>query len=349
MKLIHTLAFTVGLTAVATTMTGCAHNTGHTAEPNRQPAPVRMQSNGGASPSDLTEGRHIVPIRTLQNTGYVSLDDIAKATGFHGAWIRGGAYGVGDYDAAWVFRTGQSTVSIAGRNWTMPASAIKSDGRLFVPVSALQKLFGDVTVFAVEESDVAFFPKPTASETGVTGSSLNFADARPIKSAHPAKPAIAESNSYEAADTSNASKETVSADANSGSDDPVIAFARKYLGKVYEFGTATYSESGTFDCSSFTQYVFERFGVTLPRVARQQAESGTYVSRDNLHPGDLLFFYVPGRFKSDETVGHVGIYMGDGNMIHASPKPQDGVQITPINKAYWKTTFLYAKHYPLKE
>ncbi|MFC5468393.1 C40 family peptidase [Cohnella suwonensis] len=329
MKLISTLTLAVGLAAGATTLAGCVHNPGDTADLKQHSGPVHIQSNDGKSPSDLTEGRHIVPIRLLQNTGYVSLEDVSKATGFHGAWIRGGAYGVGDYDPAWVFKTGQSTVSIAGSNWRMPASAIKTDGQMFVPVGALQKLFGDVTVFAIEKDDIAFFPKPTPNETGVTGKSLDFADAKPIK---PAKPALAEA---------------ANAGTNGGSDDAVIAFAKKYLGIVYEFGTEPYSKSGTFDCSSFTQHVFHRFGVSLPRVARRQAESGKYVSRDNLQEGDLLFFYVPGRFKSNKTVGHVGIYMGDGNMIHASPKPKNGVQVTPINKPYWKDTFLYAKRYPL--
>jgi hypothetical protein len=52
---------------------------------------------------------------------------------------------------------------------------------------------------------------------------------------------------------------------------------------------------------------------------------------------------VPGRFKTDKIVGHVGIYMGNNQMIHASPKPKDGVQITNINQPYWKKTFLSAK------
>jgi cell wall-associated NlpC family hydrolase len=136
-----------------------------------------------------------------------------------------------------------------------------------------------------------------------------------------------------------------SGESNATRDDALVAFAKKYLGIVYEFGAGPYKESGTFDCSSFTQLVFEQFNVKLPRVASQQAEMGTYVARDNLQVGDLLFFYVPGRFKSNETVGHVGIYIGDGNMIHASPEPENGVQVTPINKEYWKDTFLYAKRY----
>jgi cell wall-associated NlpC family hydrolase len=83
----------------------------------------------------------------------------------------------------------------------------------------------------------------------------------------------------------------------------------------------------------------------LPRVARKHAEEGSFVARDKLQVGDLLFFNVPDRFKSHEVIGHVGMYIGDGKMIHASPKPEDGVQITLINKPYWKETFLFAKRY----
>jgi len=57
----------------------------------------------------------------------------------------------------------------------------------------------------------------------------------------------------------------------------------------------------------------------------------------------LMFYYVPGRFKSNKVVGHVGIYMGNQRMIHASPEPKNGVQISSIDKAYWKMTFLRAK------
>lgn len=302
-------------------LSGCIANPGDTQNLKQHSGPVKVQSDG-QSPTDLTEGRHIVPIKRIQNTAYVSLGDLTKATGFHGAWLRNGSYGVGDNDAAWQFKAADSSVLIAGNQGQMPAPAVKEGTNLYVPVEGLQKLFGGVTVFSVESNNVAFFPKPSPHETGATGRDLNFSDARP------AKPAMAGTSNQTATDTGS-----------------LITFAKKYMGVRYEFGTEAYAESKTFDCSSFTQHVFKRYGVGLPRVARQQAAKGTYTARDNLQVGDLLFFYVPGRFKSNEIVGHVGIYMGDGNMIHSSPKPEDGVQVTPINKAYWKKTFLYAKRY----
>ncbi|MOA01676.1 putative endopeptidase precursor [compost metagenome] len=85
----------------------------------------------------------------------------------------------------------------------------------------------------------------------------------------------------------------------------MVAYAKKYLGVPYEFGAEPYEQSKAFDCSSFTQHVFKKFGQTLPRLARDQAKLGTSVNRSNLQVGDLIFFTVPGRFENDKIAGHV--------------------------------------------
>lgn len=314
----------------AALLSGCAGNgAGDTKNMKEESAPMRIQANG-QSPADLTEGRHLVPIKTLQNGPYVSLDDFALATGYHGAWLRNGSYGVGDNDPAWLFRTGESDVQAGDDTVRLPGPAVREGNSLYIPVDGLKPLFGDVTVFTVESEQVSFFPKPTPEGTGVSGVALDFADAKPDAAPTTAKPG------------SNGDPQAVPAIADSERDD-MISFAKKYMGVKYEFGAESYSQSKTFDCSTFVRYVYDHFGLDLPRLARQQAKKGKTVDRDQLKPGDLLFFYVPGRFKSNETVGHVGIYYGGGKMIHASPKPEDGVQITDINKEYWKDTFLYAK------
>lgn len=123
----------------------------------------------------------------------------------------------------------------------------------------------------------------------------------------------------------------------------IISTARRYLGVKYKFGAKPYAQSKRFDCSSYTQHVYRAHGVSLRRTARSQATQGIAISRKNLRVGDLLFFSVPGRFKSNKTVGHVGIYMGNNRMIHAGVSPKNGVQITSINKSYWKKTFLRAR------
>jgi len=90
------------------------------------------------------------------------------------------------------------------------------------------------------------------------------------------------------------------------SSNALLAYASQFLGIPYVWGGTSPSD---FDCSGFTQYVFAHFGVNLPRVSEAQQNVGTLVSRANLQPGDLVFFGTPAH--------HVGIYVGNGNMINA--------------------------------
>ncbi|MCW1095990.1 MULTISPECIES: C40 family peptidase [Streptomyces] len=91
--------------------------------------------------------------------------------------------------------------------------------------------------------------------------------------------------------------------------DKAIAFARAQIGKPYVWG-ATGPDS--YDCSGLTQAAWKAAGVTLPRVTYDQVNAGTTVSVSQAQPGDLVFFY--------DDISHVGLYIGDGMMIHA-PKP----------------------------
>lgn len=118
----------------------------------------------------------------------------------------------------------------------------------------------------------------------------------------------------------------------------LVAYAKRFLGVTYEFGADAYSNSKTFDCSSFTQHVFGHFNVDLPRLASEQAKEGRDVGRSDLKAGDLVFFTVPGRFKNDRIPGHVGIYIGNGKFIHTWGGP--GVQISPLDSGYWHGVIL---------
>ncbi|MEU5596495.1 NlpC/P60 family protein [Streptomyces sp. NPDC020298] len=88
-----------------------------------------------------------------------------------------------------------------------------------------------------------------------------------------------------------------------------IAFARAQIGKPYVWGA---TGPGSYDCSGLTQAAWKAAGVSLPRTTYDQVNAGTTVSLANAQPGDLVFFY--------DDVSHVGVYIGNGMMIHA-PKP----------------------------
>lgn len=104
----------------------------------------------------------------------------------------------------------------------------------------------------------------------------------------------------------------------------IVAYAKKYLGYDYKYGGS--SPTTGFDCSGFTYYVYKHFGYTLSRSSTAQAKNGTNVAKTNLQPGDLLIF----KNQSLTAIGHVGIYIGNNKMIHAS-EPGVGVVITNLD------------------
>ena len=105
----------------------------------------------------------------------------------------------------------------------------------------------------------------------------------------------------------------------------IVEYALQYEGYPYVWGGT--SPSG-FDCSGFTTYVFRHFGITLNRVACDQARNGVAVDTSALQPGDLLCFY-----SSADYIGHVGIYIGNNRFIHASTYTT-GVIISELSGYY---------------
>ena len=99
---------------------------------------------------------------------------------------------------------------------------------------------------------------------------------------------------------------------NTSKGQEIANYAKQYLGCKYVYGG---SGPSTFDCSGFTMYVYKHFGVSLSHSARAQSKNGTYVAKENLEPGDLVFFKD---YETMDGIGHCGIYIGDGNFIHAS-------------------------------
>jgi cell wall-associated NlpC family hydrolase len=119
--------------------------------------------------------------------------------------------------------------------------------------------------------------------------------------------------------------------------DKVIATAKSLLGTPYVWGGESPQEGG-FDCSGLTQYVFKQGGYTLNRISKEQATQGIYVARQNIKPGDLIFY----SFEGNGIINHVGIYIGNGQMIH-SPKAGDVVKTTDITTSYWESRFVTAR------
>ncbi len=108
----------------------------------------------------------------------------------------------------------------------------------------------------------------------------------------------------------------------------VIDIAKQYIGVPYVYGGST--PSG-FDCSGLVQYVYRHMGINLNRVAADQAEQGVYVAKENLQPGDLVFFK-----KSGRVIHHVGLYVGNGNYLHA-PYTGRSVTIEPMTRSDYYT------------
>ena len=122
---------------------------------------------------------------------------------------------------------------------------------------------------------------------------------------------------------------TKSKGTNTGNDkiNKLIDTARSKLGCRYVWGA---TGPNTFDCSGLTQYCYRQIGIHLPRTSREQGRAGTYVSKSNLQPGDLIFFNNP--------ITHVGLYIGNNQMIHA-PTTGDVVKVANINNSYFKRNY----------
>ncbi|UUZ86075.1 C40 family peptidase [Paenibacillus sp. P26] len=122
---------------------------------------------------------------------------------------------------------------------------------------------------------------------------------------------------------------TVSASSKANS---IIATGKRYMGVRYQFAAPS-GRTNAFDCSSFTQYVYKKNGINLPRSSKQQSKVGTYVPKSQLKPGDLVFFYSP--------IHHVAIYIGNGKILHTYGKP--GVTISDMNSGWWKSHYATAR------
>lgn len=109
-----------------------------------------------------------------------------------------------------------------------------------------------------------------------------------------------------------------SAPNQSAAGDQIVSFARQFLGNPYRYGGTSLTEGA--DCSGFVQSVYKNFGINLPRTSQDQAAAGVDAGGiENARPGDLISY-----------IGHIGIYTGNGQLIHASG-PEDGIKISNVD------------------
>jgi len=120
----------------------------------------------------------------------------------------------------------------------------------------------------------------------------------------------------------------------------ILSRANAYKHAPYARGASLETSSAT-DCSGFVQFIYHGFKIDLPRSSAEQAQVGKVVTHNmdfsKLLPGDLLFFR-----RSGNHIGHAGIYLGEGKMIHASNR-RLGVTITDLRQGYYEGTFVVAK------
>ena len=119
----------------------------------------------------------------------------------------------------------------------------------------------------------------------------------------------------------------------------VLFRALGLVGTPYRWGGNT-PDSG-FDCSGLIGFVFrDAAGISLPRTTREMINvNAPLVARNNLKPGDLLFYSTAGRGR----VSHAGIYLGDNQFIHSSSRRSGGVRVDNLGDSYWSKTFIEAK------
>ena len=209
-----------------------------------------------------------------------------------------------------------SSKSLAKLKLNDELSVIKEENSTWTKVE-----YGDITGFVSTSliSSGKVEEKEDSAKEGSTTSRSGEESARKIAEE-------IEKEESESKTSTNAEEKDTSS--NSVTGKTIADYAQKFLGKDYVYGGT--SPSTGFDCSGLTYYVYKQFGYKLNRSAAGQASNGKEVAKSDLQPGDLVIFKNHALTK----IGHVGIYIGNNKMIHAS-EPGVGVIITDIDsKAY---------------
>lgn len=146
-----------------------------------------------------------------------------------------------------------------------------------------------------------------------------------------------ESTARSSEERTNNQEQTTTNDVVTSKGEEVVNYAKQYLKCKYVYGA---SGPSTFDCSGFTMYVFKHFGISLSHSATAQSKKGTYVAKEDLQPGDLVFFKD---YQTMDGIGHCGIYVGDGNFIHASSGTGYCVKLSTLLTGSYNTRYSTAR------
>ena len=116
----------------------------------------------------------------------------------------------------------------------------------------------------------------------------------------------------------------------------LVNLAKSKLGCRYVWGATGPNQ---FDCSGLTSWCYKQVGISIPRTSLAQSKGGKAVSKSNLQPGDLLFWKT-----TSAEVGHVGMYVGNGQFIHA-PNKSKPVKYDSLSSSYYSSRFVRARRY----
>lgn len=174
----------------------------------------------------------------------------------------------------------------------------------------------------------------TAKPTETAKPSETTETAAPAETEAPAETA-APAETEAPAETAAPAETTTSSSESSDLGQRIATYAQKFLGYRYVYAGA--SPSTGFDCSGLTSYVAKQFGFSIGRTANAQLTAGTYVSRADLKPGDIVLFERT--YTSSERATHAGIYIGNGKFIHAA-NTRKGVIISNLDETYYSTRFI---------
>lgn len=315
----------IGLLSATVLLSGCANfqpqgQGGSRAldTPNRN-QPVRVLNNpaapeerGNTSLSLIIEGENTgaLPIVRQADQTYVPIENLFQTLGYNISRANQDEIQIGYTDPIFTITEDSTQATVDERQVDLPHTVTTIENKTYATIASLQALLGDA--YQVQQTADSLVITPTAN------------------------PLFPEDDGWENFQEDTEAAPTVTPAAANR----IISMGKKYIGRPYEFGART-GQTRTFDCSSYVQFLYGKQGIRLPRTARAQATRGTRIAVANLKPGDLLFFSVPGRFRSDKTVGHVGIYMGNGRMIHASPPKVQIINVAA--SSYWKRVYLGAR------